>query len=114
MRAQAVTDQASQGDVLGRAGESLPVRRIDRGLTDLFEIGGMTESGQGVAVEDGHYVVLSDEEIAAAYPQSTQSIDIESFVSADEIPFVYLERPYYLAPDGKGAKVYALLRETLL
>ena len=69
---------------------------------------------KGVAVEDGHYVVLSDEEIAAAYPQSTQSIDIEAFVAAEEIPFVYLDRPYYLAPIGKGAKVYALLRETLL
>lgn len=69
---------------------------------------------KGVAVEDGHYVVLTDEEIAAAYPKSTQSIDIEAFVSADEIPFVYLDRPYYLAPIGKGAKVYALLRETLL
>ncbi len=69
---------------------------------------------KGVAVEDGHYVVVTDEEIAAAYPQSTQSIDIEAFVSADEIPFVYLDRPYYLAPIGKGAKVYALLRETLL
>jgi DNA end-binding protein Ku len=69
---------------------------------------------KGVEVEDGHYVVLSDEEIAAAYPQATQSIDIEAFVAADEIPFVYLDRPYYLAPIAKGAKVYALLREALL
>jgi len=68
---------------------------------------------KGVAVEDGRYVVVSDDEIAAAYPQSTQSVDIEAFVAADEIPFVYLDRPYYLAPIGKGAKVYALLRETL-
>jgi DNA end-binding protein Ku len=68
---------------------------------------------KGVAVDDGRYVVVSDEEIAAAYPQSTQSIDIEAFVAADEIPFVYLDRPYYLAPIAKGAKVYALLRETL-
>lgn len=69
---------------------------------------------KGVEVEDGHYVVLGDDEIAAAYPQATQSIDIEAFVAADEIPFVYLDRPYYLAPIAKGAKVYALLRETLL
>jgi DNA end-binding protein Ku len=69
---------------------------------------------KGVAVEDGNYVVLSDDEIAAAYPRAAQSIDIEAFVSADEIPFVYLDRPYYLAPIGKGAKVYSLLRETLL
>lgn len=69
---------------------------------------------KGVAVEDGNYVVLSDEEIAAAYPRATQSIDIEAFVSAAQIPFVYLDRPYYLAPIGKGEKVYSLLRETLL
>lgn len=69
---------------------------------------------KGIAYEDGKYVVLTDEEIAAVYPRSTQSIDIEAFVRADEIPFVYLDRPYYLAPIGKGQKVYALLRETLL
>lgn len=69
---------------------------------------------RGVAYEEGQYVVLSDEEITAAYPKSTQSIDIEAFVAAAEIPFVYLDRPYYLAPIGKGAKVYALLRDTLI
>ena len=69
---------------------------------------------KGVAYEEGKYVVLSPEEIEAAYPKSTQSIDIEAFVSASEIPFVYLDRPYYLAPIGKGEKVYALLREALL
>ena len=69
---------------------------------------------KGVAYEAGKYVVLSDEEIADAFPRSTQSIDIDGFVGANEIPFVHLDRPYYLAPIGKGAKVYALLRETLL
>ena len=69
---------------------------------------------KGVEYEDGQYVVLTEDEIKAAYPKSTQSIDIEAFVPITEIPFVYLERPYYLAPIGKGAKVYALLRETLL
>ena len=69
---------------------------------------------KGVAYEAGKYVVLSDEEIAEAFPRSTQSIDIDGFVGIDEIPFVFLDRPYYLAPVGKGAKVYALLRETLL
>ena len=69
---------------------------------------------KGVAYEAGKYVVLSDEEITEAFPRSTQSIDIDGFVGMDEIPFVFLDRPYYLAPIGKGAKVYALLRETLL
>ncbi len=68
---------------------------------------------KGIEVEDGHYVVLSDDEIAAAYPKTTQTIEIETFVPADSIPFVYLERPYYIAPINRGAKVYALLREAL-
>jgi DNA end-binding protein Ku len=68
---------------------------------------------KGVEWNDGHYVVLSPEEIANAYPRSTQTIEIEAFVDADEVPFVYLERPYYVAPINKGEKVYALLREAL-
>ena len=69
---------------------------------------------KGIAYEEGQYVVLSDAEIADAYPKTTQTIEIEAFVNAGDIPFVYLERPYYIAPINKGAKVYALLRETLL
>ena len=68
---------------------------------------------KGIEYEDGQYVVLSDEEIADAYPKTTQTIEIETFVPADSIPFVYLERPYYVAPINRGGKVYALLRETL-
>ncbi len=69
---------------------------------------------KGIAYEEGQYVVLSDQDIADAYPKTTQTIEIEAFVKAGDIPFVYLERPYYVAPINKGAKVYALLRETLL
>ncbi len=69
---------------------------------------------KGIAYEDGQYVILTDEEIAAAYPKTTQTIEIESFVANTDIPFIYLERPYYIAPINKGQKVYALLRDTLL
>jgi DNA end-binding protein Ku len=68
---------------------------------------------KGVAWGEGRYVVLGEDEIEAVYPRSTQTVEIESFVSMSEIPFVYLDRPYYLAPVGKGQKVYALLREAL-
>jgi DNA end-binding protein Ku len=68
---------------------------------------------KGVEYDEGRYVVLSPEEIAAAFPNATQTIEIEAFLDADEIPFVYLERPYYTAPLKRGEKVYALLREAL-
>ncbi len=69
---------------------------------------------KGVKLDDGDYVVLSEDEIKDAFPKSTQTIEIESFVKASEIPFILLERPYYLEPIGKGERVYALLREAML
>lgn len=68
---------------------------------------------KGVEYEDGRYVILSPDDIAAAYPRTTQTIEIQQFVDAAEVSFVYLERPYYIAPINKGHKVYALLRDTL-
>ena len=68
---------------------------------------------KGVKVDNGKYVVLSEDEIKAAYPKTTQTIEIESFVDASDIPFMQLEKPYYLEPIAKGEKVYALLRESM-
>lgn len=68
---------------------------------------------KGVEWEDGRFVLVSAEEIEKAYPKTTQTIEIEAFVPIDEVPFVYLEKPYYTAPINKGQKVYALLREAL-
>lgn len=68
---------------------------------------------KGVKQADGDYVLVSDDEIREAYPKTTQTIEIEAFVGAGEIPFLFLERPFYLEPLGKSAKVYALLREAM-
>lgn len=68
---------------------------------------------KGVQVEKGRYVVISEEEIRKARPEATQTIDIFSFVEAREIPLQHFDTPYYLAPDKRGGKVYALLRDTL-
>lgn len=68
---------------------------------------------KGIKQADGEYVILSEDQIEAAYPKSTQTIEIESFVKASEIPFTLLSTPYYLEPVGRGEKVYALLREAM-
>jgi DNA end-binding protein Ku len=68
---------------------------------------------KGVAYEKGRYVVLSEEEIRAAHPESTQTIDIFAFVDSPQIPLQNIDTPYYLTPDRRGEKVYALLREAL-
>ena len=68
---------------------------------------------KGYEYEDNEYVVLSDEDLKRANPEATQTIDIQAFVDAADVPLTYYEHPYYLAPSKGGAKVYALLRETL-
>ena len=68
---------------------------------------------KGYEYTSGEYVVLSDEDLRRANPEATQTIDILAFVEADQVPLLYFEQPYYLAPGKGGDKVYALLRETL-
>ncbi|MCF5648176.1 Ku protein [Pseudomonas syringae] len=69
---------------------------------------------KGVAYEKDRYVVLSEEEIRSAHPKSTQTIDIFAFVDSQQIPLQNIDTPYFLTPDERGEKVYALLRETLV
>ena len=68
---------------------------------------------KGYEYADDEYVVMSDEDLRRANPEATQTIDILAFVDAQQVPLIYYEQPYYLAPGKGGDKVYALLRETL-
>lgn len=68
---------------------------------------------KGYEYASGEYVVLSEEDLRRANPEATGTIDIVAFVDAHEVPLLYYEQPYYLAPGKGGDKVYSLLRETL-
>lgn len=68
---------------------------------------------KGIQVDEGQYVVLSKDEIRSAMPRTTQTIEIESFVDAAEIPSTFFNKPYHVAPGARGAKPFALLREVL-
>ena len=68
---------------------------------------------KGYEYKKDDYVVLSDEDFRKANVKASRTIDIETFVPADEIPGLYFDTPYYLTPGERGEKVYALLRETL-
>jgi DNA end-binding protein Ku len=69
---------------------------------------------KGFEVEKDQFVVLTPDEIKAALPRSTQTIEIEAFVDREQIASVYFNKPYFVSPAGKGGqKPFALLRETL-
>jgi DNA end-binding protein Ku len=68
---------------------------------------------RGFEVAKGDFVVLDPEEIDAAKPESSTTIDIGDFVQADEIDPVYFEKSYFLEPTDIGAKPFSLLRKAL-
>lgn len=72
-----------------------------------------SEIVKGYEYEDGRYVVLSDEDFRRANVEASRTVDIAAFVDAADIPSVFYETPYYLAPGKRGEKAYALLREAM-
>jgi DNA end-binding protein Ku len=70
--------------------------------------------GRGYEVSKGKYVPIEAEELDAVELESTHTIDIDEFVAADEIDQRYLDRPYYIAPDGKSAaEAFAVIRDAM-
>jgi DNA end-binding protein Ku len=69
----------------------------------------------GYEVGKGSWVTLTDEELAAAEPRKTRTIDIEEFVDLAEIDPIYFDHPYFLVPpDSEGAaRAYRLLVEVM-
>src|SRR4051812_3216584 len=73
------------------------------------------EVARGYELESGELIMLTDEELDAADPKKTRTIDIESFVDQEEIDPIFYDHPYYLVPDSNEAAVraYHLLRKVM-
>ena len=73
-----------------------------------------TEVVKGFEFERGRYVVLDEEDLAKARPESTRIINLERFADMESIDPMYVEKPYYLAPDGDVASsAFAVIRDAL-
>lgn len=68
---------------------------------------------KGYEYKKGDYVVLTDADFEKAKAKESETIDIVSFTDEDEIDPKFYEKPYYIEPDKKATKAYALLREAL-
>src|SRR3954447_22623994 len=69
---------------------------------------------RGYEVQKGRFVTLTKDELKAAAPGQTRTVDVEQFVKLDEIDPVSWDATYYVVPDGAQAqKAYALFREAL-
>jgi DNA end-binding protein Ku len=69
---------------------------------------------KGYDLGGGDYVILTDDELAAAEPEKSRLIDITDFVDLDKIDPIFFRTTYYLAPEGEAAnKAYALLHQIM-
>src|SRR5918912_2834631 len=71
-----------------------------------------TDIVKGFEFEKGRYVVVDEEDLDKVRVESTRVISLEKFTDDTEIDPIYLERPFYLAPDGPVARdAFAVIRE---
>ncbi|GGF78542.1 non-homologous end joining protein Ku [Azorhizobium oxalatiphilum] len=68
----------------------------------------------GYETEDGTHVTFEDEELDQVALESTRTIDIETFVPAWDIGWIWYDQPHFLAPDDKvGAEAFAVIRAAM-
>jgi DNA end-binding protein Ku len=72
-----------------------------------------SEIVKGYEYSKGKFVVITDDEIKAAQPQSSKALDILDFVQESEIDPRFFDTPYFCVPQKGGERAYALLRETI-
>lgn len=66
---------------------------------------------KGFEIENGRYIIVDPEEVAATIPESNKTLEIEAFIPCADVDDVYFDKPYYLTPDKMGADAFAALRD---
>jgi DNA end-binding protein Ku len=70
--------------------------------------------GRGYELSKGRYVPIDEDELEAVEIESTHTVDITGFVPKADIDKRYLDKPYYIAPQGKiGADAFAVIRDAM-
>ena len=69
---------------------------------------------KGYETDDGELIMLTEEDLDQLPVATGHEIDVVEFVPADQIDPLLFDKSYYLEPEAKAAKPYALLREALV
>jgi DNA end-binding protein Ku len=69
---------------------------------------------RGYELSKGQYVIVTEKELDAIEIDSSKTVDLMRFVDPNEVDVVYLDTPYYVAPDGKiGDETFRVIREAM-
>ncbi len=71
------------------------------------------EMVKGYEFEKDRFVLFTPEELKALEEGSSHTIDIVSFIPGKAVDPIYYDKAYFLAPDKRGGKPYALLVEAM-
>lgn len=89
----------------------LRIKLVDEETGDEVERANIVK---GYQIEKGQYVLLDDEDIESIQIESSKTIDLETFVDAEQIDRIYFDKPYYLAPDGDvAAETYHVIARAM-
>jgi DNA end-binding protein Ku len=92
-------------------GHRIKYRRVDAESGDEVESADIVK---GYEVGKGEYIEIDPEELEAVAIESKRVIDIDEFVPKSEIDELYLNSPYFIAPDGEvGEQAFAVIREAI-
>ena len=72
-----------------------------------------SDIAKGYDSDDGRSAILTNDDLDALPVASGREIDVVEFVPSEQVDPMLMDKTYYLEPDGKAAKPYALLREAL-
>jgi len=96
--------------MLGPEGEPLSRRYYsEKSGRDLDD----DEMIRGYEIEKDRYVIVTDEELERLAPEQSRDLDLRRFVPLEDIPPLYFDRSYFLAPSEGSEKAYKLLAETM-
>ncbi|KAA0695556.1 Ku protein [Neorhizobium sp. P12A] len=68
---------------------------------------------KGFEIDNGQYIMIDLDEIAAAIPESNETLEVEAFIPCSDVDDVYFDKPYYLTPDKMGSDAFVALRDAM-
>ena len=94
-----------------QTGHRLRQQMVDEETGRVVDAG---HKGRGYELTKGKYVEIDEAELKAIQVESTHTLDIEGFVPRAEIDKRYLDKPYYITPNGKtGAEAFVVIRDAM-
>ncbi|HLU49661.1 MAG TPA: Ku protein, partial [Planctomycetota bacterium] len=103
--------------------DALPLKLVDASLNPLTRRYECPEHGRflsrdeivrGYELDDGEFVVVTDDELESLAPEKSRAIDLRKFVDIAEVDPMYFRRSYFLTPaENEANRAYRLLAETM-